>query len=186
MATDYLKTIRSYHELTRPLLGKYRYLRSAANAQEKHLASAFYPAYGYGYARSHAYRQATIQGSLFKIVTGYEVLVQRIKKLGMKNPSIADLNPLVIIDEVYQKGNTSYVGYTEDGQSIPQLYKGGRLPRSLAHQHSGRVDLLRAYEVSSNPYFSLLAGECLEDPNDLADAASSAMEAALALNCLGR
>lgn len=168
---DYFKTIRSYHELNRPLLGKYRYLRSAQNAKEKHLASAFYPTYGFGYARSHTYRQATIQGSLFKIITGYTALAQRLNKLGMPNPSLHDLNPLVMVDEVFQKGNTRYVGYTEEGQPIPQLYKGGRLPRSLAHQHSGRVDLLRAMEVSSNPYFSLLAGECLEHPNDLADAA---------------
>jgi cell division protein FtsI/penicillin-binding protein 2 len=171
LMTDYLKTMRSYHELTRPLLGKYRYLRSSQNAEEKHLASAFYPTYGFGYARSHTYRQATIQGSLFKIVTGYTALTQRLKKLNSKNPSLHDLNPLVMVDEVFQKGNTRYVGYTEDGQPIPQLYKGGRLPRSLAHQHNGRVDLLKAIEVSSNPYFSLLAGECIENPNDLADAA---------------
>ncbi len=49
-----------------------------------------------------------------------------------------------MIDEVYQKGKTRYVGYTEDGKPIPQLYKGGRLPRSLAHKHNGKVDLLKA------------------------------------------
>jgi cell division protein FtsI/penicillin-binding protein 2 len=76
------------------------------------------------------------------------------------------------VDEVFQHKGTRYVGYTEDGKPIPQLYKGGRLPRSLAHQHNGRVDLVRAIEVSSNPYFSLLAGECLNQPDDLSHAAT--------------
>lgn len=171
VAIGYLQTMRSYDELTRPLLGRYRYLRQGKVPMEKHLAAAFYPVYGYGCSRSHAYRQATIQGSLFKIVTAYEALIQRFKKMGMKVISPSELNPLIIVDEVYTKGDTRYVGYTEDGKPIPQLYKGGRLPRSLAHKHNGRVDLIRALEVSSNPYFSLLAGECLDDPNDLARAA---------------
>lgn len=171
LAIEYLKTMRSFDEMNRPLLGRYRYLRHAKPPQEKHLAAAFYPAYGYGCGRSHAYRQATIQGSLFKLVTAYEALVQRFNKLGRKSLSAQELNPLVIVDQVYKQGNAYYVGYTEDGKPIPQLYKGGRLPRSLAHQHSGQVDLLRALEVSSNPYFSLLAGECLEHPDDLSQAA---------------
>lgn len=167
---EYLKTLRPFDELTRPLLGKYR-LNRKGELLEKHLATAFYPVYGHGYGRSHAYRQSTIQGSLFKLITAYEALVQRFQKLGRKVISPQDLNPLVIIDEVYQHGNTRYVGYTEDGKPIPQLYKGGRLPRSLAHKNTGRVDLLRALEMSSNPYFSLLAGECLDSPNDLSKAA---------------
>lgn len=170
LATAYLKTMRPYDELKRPLLGRYR-LRPGGVLLEKHLAAAFYPVYGFGYGRSHAYRQATIQGSLFKLVTAYEALIQRFHKMGRKVISPQDLNPLIIVDETYQKGNTHYVGYTEDGTPIPQLYKGGRLPRSLAHKHNGRVDLLRALEVSSNPYFSLLAGECLEHPDDLSKAA---------------
>lgn len=171
LAIGYLKTMRPFDELTRPLLGRYRYLRQGEPSQEKHLAAAFYPAYGYGCGRSQAYRQAAIQGSLFKLVTAYEALVQRFKKLGRKIVSPQELNPLIIVDQVYTKGGAHYVGYTEDGKPIPQLYKGGRLPRSLAHQHNGRVDLIRALEVSSNPYFSLLAGECLENPDDLSNAA---------------
>jgi cell division protein FtsI/penicillin-binding protein 2 len=170
LSIDYLKTMRPYDELNRPLWGKYR-LRSGEVLLEKHLAAAFYPIYGFGYGRSYAYRQAAIQGSLFKLVTAYEALVQRFHKIGREVISPQDLNPLIIVDEVYHQGNTHYVGYTEDGKPIPQLYKGGRLPRSLAHKHNGRVDLLRALEVSSNPYFSLLAGECLDDPNDLSKAA---------------
>jgi cell division protein FtsI/penicillin-binding protein 2 len=171
LAIDYLKTMRPFDELNRPLLGHYRYLRQADAPLEKHLAAAFYPTYGFGCGRSHAYRQSTIQGSLFKLVTAYEALIQRFQKMGHKVISPQDLNPLIIVDEVYQRGDTRYVGYTDDGKPIPQLYKGGRLPRSLAHKHNGRVDLIRALEVSSNPYFSLLAGECLNHPDDLSEAA---------------
>lgn len=171
LAIEYLKTMRSFDQLNRPLLGCYRYLRQADTPLEKHLASAFYPVYGFGCGRSHAYRQAAILGSLFKVVTAYEALVQRFQKMGKRVISPQDLNPLVIVDEVYQQKGIRYVGYTEDGKPIPQLYKGGRLPRSLAHKHNGRVDIVRALEVSSNPYFSLLAGECLDEPEDLAKAA---------------
>lgn len=171
VALNYLQTMRAYDDLNRPLLGRYRYLRQAQNPLEKHLAAAFYPVYGFGYGRSHAYRQATIQGSLFKLVTAYEALIQRFQKMGKRVITLQELNPLMIVDEVYQQGGVHYVGYTDEGKPIPQLYKGGRLPRSLAHQHNGRVDLVRALEVSSNPYFSLLAGECLENPEDLAHAA---------------
>lgn len=171
LAVQYLKSMRPYDELNRPLLGRYRYLRQSETPLEKHLAAAFYPAYGYGCGRSHAYRQSAIQGSLFKLVTAYEALVQRFQKLGGQGVSMQELNPLIIVDEVYNLGSARYVGYTEEGKPIPQLYKGGRLPRSLAHQHNGRVDLLRALEVSSNPYFSLLAGECLDHPDNLSEAA---------------
>lgn len=169
----YLQSFRFYQDLTRPLKGKYRGLRGGACPQEKDLAAAFYPVYGYGYGRSHAYRQATVQGSLFKIVTAYEALIQRFQQLEGKILSPTDLNPLVITDKTHHKGNQQYVGYTEDGKGIPQLYKGGRVPRSLAHEDNGRVDLIRALEVSSNPYFALLAGDVLKDPEDLAQAARS-------------
>ena len=167
---EYLKSMRMFEELNRPLLGRYRLCAGKRNL-EKHLAMAFYPIYGYGYGRSHGYRQATIQGSIFKLVTGYEALVQRFHKMGKRVLSPQDLNPLIITDDVYFRGNTQCVGYTEDGQPIAQLYKGGRLPRSLAHQHIGKVDIVKAMEMSSNPYFSLLAGECMESPSDLSKAA---------------
>jgi cell division protein FtsI/penicillin-binding protein 2 len=173
LAIDYLQTMRPYQELTRPLLGRYRGLRNQKAPLEKHLATAFYPVYGYGYGRSHAFRQATIQGSLFKIVTAYEALMQRYRKLDGKICSLNELNPLTISDNEFMKGQTRFMGYTDDGRPIPQLYKGGRLPRSLAHRNTGRVDLIKALEFSSNPYFSMLAGDCLEHPSDLVQAASN-------------
>lgn len=171
LVKEYVQTIRFYQDLNRPLLGQYRGLRQSQGALEKHLASAFYPVYGFGYGRSYAYRQAAIQGSIFKLITAYEALVQRFRQLNRQNVTFNDLNPLIIVDKVYQLNQARYVGYTQDGKPIPQLYKGGRLPCSLAHQNNGEVDLIRALGVSSNPYFSLLAGECLANPEDLTEAA---------------
>jgi cell division protein FtsI/penicillin-binding protein 2 len=171
LAIAYFKTLRPYAELTRPLFGSYRGLRQNKKPLEKHLAGAFYPVYGFGYGRSHAYRQSTTQGSIFKLVTAYAALTQKFKKLNSPHATYSDLNPLVIVDRVYTIGQTPHVGYTKEGKPIPQQYKGGRLPRSLAHKNNGEVDLIKALEVSSNPYFSLLAAECLENPEDLSEAA---------------
>lgn len=173
LVEEYLKTFRFYNDLEKPLEGVYRGVRKKeGRSTEKDLAASFYPVYGYGYARSYGYRQAAIQGSLFKIVTAYEALVQRFKKLGSKTTSYQELNPLVIVDQTYKVGSAQYVGYTEEGKPIPQLYKGGRVPRSLAHHGIGKVDLIKAMEVSSNPYFALLASDCLEKPEDLSTAAT--------------
>jgi len=170
-ALAYLHTLRSYEDLNRPLLGIYRGLRNEKTPTEKDLATIFYPVYGYGYGRSHGYRQSTIQGSLFKIVTAYEALVQRYKKLENSPHLESNLNPLIISDQEFMSGKNRFMGYTEEGKPIPQIYKNGRLPRSLAHRNPGRMDLIRALEVSSNPYFSILAGDHLENPGDLKQAA---------------
>lgn len=168
---EYLQTLRSFHELNRPLLGRYRHVRHQHNKQlEKHLAAAFYPVFGYGYGRSQSYRQSSTQGSLFKLVTSYEALVQRYHKLGKNEATAFSLNPLEITDRVEHNGKELLVGYQADGKPIPQLYKKGRLPRS-SHYSIGKVDLLRAIETSSNPYFSMLAGDILQDPEDLVKAA---------------
>ncbi len=167
LADRYLKSMRSFDELDRPLLGKYRNLRRKNNrCLEKHLASAFYPRYGYGFARSHAYRQASIQGSIFKLVTAYEALVQRY----YKGVGLHRMNPLEIVDKVEKAGNTWRIGYFADGRPIPRVYKGGRMPKSLS-RNIGKTDLVTAIERSSNPYFALLAGDCLESPEDLSSAA---------------
>lgn len=171
IAVAYLKTMRGFKELDKPLFGCYKFLRNRSNvALEKHLAAAFYPVYGYGYGRSHAYRQSTVQGSIFKIIVAYEALIQNYIKLGQPTPSIAELNPLIITDQNYQQGRTSYVGYNNEGKPIPLMYNGGRLPRSQL-SHIGSIDILKALETSSNPYFALLASEHIEDPQDLIEAA---------------
>jgi cell division protein FtsI/penicillin-binding protein 2 len=167
----YLQSFRSFNELDQPLLGKYRHLRNNKGVQlEKHLAAAFYPVYGFGYGRSQAYRQSAIQGSIFKLVTAYEALKQLYEKRADRGESLASLNPFEMIDDAHKKGDNWYVGYQMNGAAIPQLYKGGRIPRTRV-ANIGRVDLLKALEVSSNPYFSLLAGDILESPEDLSAAA---------------
>jgi cell division protein FtsI/penicillin-binding protein 2 len=169
----YLETVRSYKDLNRPLLGKYSQLRKENGKQsEKHLAAAFYPLYGFSYGRSYAYRQSTPQGSIFKIITAYEALRQRYRKLEEMEDLNGDINPLTVIDHVKKVSSGWSLGSFMDGSSIPRLYKGGRLPRS-ARRDIGQVDIFRAFASSANPYFSLLAGEYLEDPEDLNLAAKS-------------
>lgn len=167
----YLKSLRSYQELTRPLLGKYPYLRGKEKT-EKDLAAAFYPRYGFGYGRSYAYRQAAHQGSIFKLITAYQALIERYKELSVNNEKITleSLNPLEIVDTFKQRGRHKIVGYHQDGKPIHQLYKGGRIPKS-AVRDIGHLNILSALEYSSNPYFALLAGDVLQDPENLAEAA---------------
>jgi cell division protein FtsI/penicillin-binding protein 2 len=173
----YLSSLREYKDLGRPLYGRYRGIRRGEGGKslEKHLAAAFYPQYGFGYGRSQAFRQAAPQGSIFKLVVAYEALAQRYKELKEKQKTLETMNPLEIVDEVRKvsKGRGKYswiVGHTSEGEPLTRMYKGGRLPRSDRH-NIGKINIVRALEVSSNPYFSLLAGEVLEDPEDLNRAA---------------
>lgn len=171
IAMEYLRSFRSFQDLDRPLLGTYRHLRKEEGRQlEKHLAGAFYPAQGYGYGRSQAYRQAATQGSIFKLVTTYETLKQRYHKLDGQNISLSTLNPLIMIDQIFKRGQETCVGYHQDGRPIPMYYNGGRMLKSHTG-NIGKIDVLKALENSSNPYFSLLAAEVMESPNDLAQAA---------------
>lgn len=165
--TAFMKSLRSYSELTRPLFGKYPSLRDENSIQkEKHLAAAFYPKHGFGYGRSNAYRQSTTQGSLFKLVTAHEAMLQKLEK----DKHLAHGKLLEITDHFYTIGKDSYVGTTADGHPIPRFYKGGRIPRSVS-ANFGKMDIIKAIETSSNPYFALLAGDHLASPGDLARAA---------------
>ncbi len=168
---EYLKTLRHFEQLDRPLLGKYPRIRKEGDIQlEKHLASAFYPQFGFGYGRSYAFRQASTQGSVFKLVTSYAALMQRYYELESKKVTETALNPLEMYDDYFKTGNKIFIGYDSTKKPIPQLYKGGLLPKS-SRAGIGKLDILKAIEVSSNPYFSLLAGDFLYSPNDLLDAA---------------
>ncbi|MDE3046680.1 MAG: hypothetical protein KGJ02_08605, partial [Verrucomicrobiota bacterium] len=119
---------------------------------EKHLAAAFYPAGGFGFSRSFAYEVGSPQGSIFKLISAYEALRQG--------------KQLTLIDELSKQG----VAYTLNRTLYPRFYKGGRLPRSAATS-IGKIDLVSAIEQTSNPYFSILAGDCFENPEDLTEAA---------------
>jgi cell division protein FtsI/penicillin-binding protein 2 len=144
---DLIRTFRPFSKLNRPLLGKYRKKQT-----EKDLAAAFYPPGGFGFSRSLAFEAGVPQGSIFKLVTAYEALAQG--------------KQLTIIDEIRPQS----VAFTQNRIPYPRHYKGGRLPKS-AIQSIGKIDLVRAIEQSSNPYFSILAGDCLNDPEDLKKAA---------------
>lgn len=171
IAFKYLQTMRSYNELDRALLGRYGHLRnSKKKSLEKHLAAAFYPVQGYGYGRSRAFRQATTQGSVFKLVVAYEALVQRYHSLLQKGESLRNLNPFEIVDRAEKQGDQWIVAYTIDGKPIPQMYKGGRLAKTII-KDVGRIDIVKALETSSNPYFSILAAEYCDDPFDIAKTA---------------
>jgi len=175
MTLHYFKTMRSFKDLNRPLLGRYRNVKTTNGTQTEHdLAAAFYPKYGFGYGRSYCYRQATTLGSIFKIVTAYTALLQRYFELGESVVNEDQLNPMTIIDRVKRKDKNSpwIVGYTVTGEPIPQLYKGGRILKSL-DRNIGNVDMIHALERSSNTYFSLLAADYLHDPNALNLAAKS-------------
>ena len=163
---SYLQTMRSYEELKEPLLGHYPRLRNKRGQQlTQHLAAAFYPVTGYGYGRSQAYRQTHGQGSVFKLVTAYQALLERYQQK-------KDLNPLTLIDNLkgdrQSTSKTQILGYTLDQQPITRMYKGGILPRS-SHSNIGCIDILGAIEQSSNIYFSILASEHMEDPAQFAE-----------------
>jgi cell division protein FtsI/penicillin-binding protein 2 len=170
LVLSFLATMRSFAELDEPLYGKYRNVRNENCVQkEKHLAAAFYPVNGFGYGASQAYRQSTPAGSVFKIVTAYAALKERFLTLERES---GDLNPLTIIDEMSGSSlekRGPIMGYFLNGQAIRKLYKSGSLPKG--HPNIGKIDLKGALETSSNIYFSLLAVDCLKDPEALNEAA---------------
>lgn len=160
----YLKTLRSFDELGGALERHYPYVRSLqGQSQEKHLAQAFYPLYGYGFTRSHSYRQATPPGSVFKLVTAYQTLIECYEK-GVP------FNSLTIVDD--WRGSPSsksfILGFLNDGTPLGRSYKGGRLPRS-SHPGMGKLDMQGAIEQSSNVFFSLLAGDVIQNPLTFAE-----------------
>jgi cell division protein FtsI/penicillin-binding protein 2 len=121
--------------------------------------------------RPYGFRQSTIQGSIFKLVTAYAGLKQRYEELKADDTcSVSDLHLFDITDHIYKANNRLFLGTFADGKPIPQMYKGGRIPKSL-HHNLGKMDLIRAIETSSNPYFSILAGDYLKNPDALREAA---------------
>jgi cell division protein FtsI/penicillin-binding protein 2 len=164
---DLLRSFRRWSELDRPLFGTYRYMRRRGDVQtEQDLASAFYPRYGHGYGRSHAFRQAATLGSIFKVVIAYEAIRQREER------GEADLNPFTMVEEVHRGKSGWNMGYTASGRPIPQLYKGGKL-MATQRRNVGRIDITQALEVSANPYLALLTVDHMEDVEDPNRAAAS-------------
>src|SRR5690606_32654638 len=109
---QWIKTMRPYRQLSRPLLGHYPALRGKKGEQtERELAAAFYPIGGFAFQRSHALQCAAPLGSIFKLLVGYEALQQ-------KGPLAADFT---IVDEVRidRTRRTCSVGFTPDRKAIP-------------------------------------------------------------------
>ncbi len=162
----FLTSLKGFSDLKQPLYGSYR---GVNGKKTKDLARTFVSVASSGYLRSYAFRQTTIQGSVFKLVTAYSGLKQRYLEC-QGNCTQADLALFEITDHTSKFDGRTFLGAFKDGKAIPQLYKGGRLPKSL-NSNLGKMDLLKAIETSSNPYFSLLAGDFLHDPDDLLKAA---------------
>jgi cell division protein FtsI/penicillin-binding protein 2 len=156
LTEEFLRSFRFFEKLDRiPYSKKFK--------SEKDLARAFYPIDHFGFCRSYAFQSCSPQGSIFKLVTSYEGLRQG--------------QSLTIIDQLGYDPNASagkkqIVAYTPNMTPYPRLYKGGRLPKSASWQ-IGKVDIAGAIERSSNPFFSILAGDYLKNPEDLNIAASN-------------
>lgn len=163
----YIKTMRSFNELNRPLLGKYYFAyKSGKNQTEKDLARAFYPGNGFSFSKSHAFVDNMPLGSSFKLFVGFEALMNYFET----NPNMRfPLNPMTIIDKsppYSAKINSSTVlGYYPDYTPIKRIHKGGRLPRG--HQNIGEIDFIQAMERSSNLYYSLLTCNVIKKPETL-------------------
>ncbi len=118
--------------------------------------------------QSLGYMLSSPPGSVFKLVTASALLRSEEKKLSEKetlHPKFFTFN-----DHFFRIGQKPYVGNRLHGEPVPQIYKGGRIPKSLTSS-IGEVDLLRALEFSSNPYFALAAAECLSTPQLLEEEA---------------
>lgn len=172
---SFIKTIRSFNELDRPLLQKYSRIKKTKNIQlEKNLAASFYPFNGYGFARSNAVSNSSPPGSIFKLVIAYTALKERYDYLLKNDLNVKNLlNPFTMIDDYFwdsDKKGALFVGKTLDGKGIPRFYKNGRLPKS-SHPGIGKIDLVNAIEKSSNSYFAILAGDYVNNPCNLINSA---------------
>lgn len=157
MEEEFLKTFRFFEELDlKP------FVRHSKFKTEQDIAAAFYPMDSFGFCRSYGFQANVPQGSIFKMVSGYEGLRQG--------------HHFSIIDEQRNDpsapaGKRITVAYSMNKTPYPRIYKGGRLPKSSA-ANIGQIDIVGALERSSNPYFAILAGDYLQSPEDLNTAAS--------------
>ena len=168
-AVGLLSALKGYDQLSHALRGSYfSNVRGGAPKTAQELIRSFVslrsPPLG-----SFCHMQPSAQGSIFKLVVAYAALHQQLRRLsgdeGKLNPGF-----FRITDSPFRDSGKLFVCHDSSGRPIPQLYKGGRLPKS-ADPNIGEIDLVRAIGRSSNPYFSLLAGEFLENPDLLLQAA---------------
>lgn len=166
----FLSALKGFKDLKEPLYGTYpRLVPGKTDCTLQDLVMSVRKGLGEGSLRSYAFRHPAIQGSLFKLVTAYAGLKQCYEEL-KGHVTSKDLTLFELVDRFYKQNGKSYVGAFMNGAPLPQIYKGGRIPKSL-HPNLGTLNLLSALEVSSNPYFSILAGDYLHDPMQLYSAA---------------
>ncbi len=164
------KPLHSLNEIS--LLAKYNSIRRFGRPKAiSHLVAALYSTTSPP-VQSLAYMLSSPPGSIFKLVTSYSLLKEQERRLEKNGLSTKHLSPgfYTLKDQVFKVGNKTYVGIFPTGEAIPQIYKGGRIPKSLSSS-IGDVDLLRAIEYSSNPFFSLAASEYLSSPSQLMESA---------------
>lgn len=158
----YESLMRSSEHLTNPIKGDYtRLYVHQRTAREMDLISLVTQS-GYeplSCLKNRTFQEALVPGSIFKVALSYEALCQKYKK-GAR--SWEALNPMTFYDQYTRDAKgVVFVGMDQNNRRIPQFFEGGRIPKSFS-SHIGQVDLLRALEHSSNPYFALLAAKYLE------------------------
>jgi len=160
-----LSSLKGYEQLDHPLLGKYSAsVRGGVPKTGKGLIRSYLSLFSSPIS-SFCYTHPSPPGSTFKLIVAYAALKEQIRRF---HRATADV--MRMTDRYFLSHDRSFVGIDGVGRPIPRLYKGGRLPRSK-NGNIGELDLVRAIGVSSNPYFSLLAGEYLETPDQLMDVA---------------
>jgi len=165
-----LSACKGYSDLDFSLLTRYGGVQSKGDeSTAKDILHAAMRVYTPPNARSFAFRHPATVGSIFKLVTAYAALKGRFQEL-KERATFEDMRLFEMTDRPFKSNGQMYLGYFLDGKPIPQLYRGGRIPKSLS-SNIGKIDLIGAIETSSNPYFSLLALEHLKDPMSLVEAA---------------
>ena len=164
-----LSALKGYEELTGSLRGSYTSnIRGGPPKNPQELIRSFISLRSPPLA-SFCHMRPSALGSLFKLVVAYAALHQQLHRLSgdehKLNPSFFRIN-----DGAFRSGGKLFVCHDGSGKPIPQMYKGGRIPKS-ADSNIGEIDLVRAIGRSSNPYFALLASEFLESPSQLCEAA---------------
>jgi cell division protein FtsI/penicillin-binding protein 2 len=163
------EALKGYDDLTYPLAGHYSAsIRGCLPKTGQDLIRSFLSMLSPPLA-SFCHMQPSAQGSIFKLVVAHAALRQQIQRF---HGDTTQLNPnfFRLTDRVFHSEGRTFVGLDSSGKPIPQLYKGGRIPRS-ADPNIGAVDFISAIARSSNPYFSLLASEYLDSPTMLEQAA---------------
>lgn len=162
---QFLSSLKGYDELTFELVGKYGssgrvpLVKTGQDLVKTFLSLQSPP------LSSFCHMQPSAPGSIFKLVVAYAALRQQLEQL---KGDETRLSPAFfsITDQPFRHNGRQYLGLDAKGAPIPQLYKGGRLPRSVG-VHIGSIDLVGALKHSSNPYFAMLASDYLDSPNRL-------------------